>query len=222
MSTVFAEVECIVNSSPLGQPSNDANDLQPLTPNHLILGRATASTPQGPFREARTHRKRFEYIQSLVQQFWSRFQKEYLQTLMRRAKWKQKERQFKIGDIVLMVDENVSRGKWNLARVIEVFPGKDGVIRNVKLKTKSGEYKRSVHKCCPILEKILPDGGPEGCFEHLHKLIHLFIFYCACLVIFLDFLQSDWLQRRAAFYDILTAVQKCYFVATKFCLQSGI
>ena len=95
---------------------------------------------------------------------------------MRREKWKQKERQFKIGDIVLMVDENVSRGKWNLARLIEVFPGKDGVIRNVKLKTKSGEYKRSVHKCCPILEKILPDGGPEGCFEHLHKLIHLFIF----------------------------------------------
>ena len=153
MSTVFAEVEYIVNSRPLGQPSNDANDLQPLTPNHLILGRATADAPQGPFREARTHRKRFEYIQSLVQQFWSRFQKEYLQTLMRRAKWRQRERQFKIGDIVLIVDENVSRGKWNLARVIEVFPGKDGVIRNVKLKTKSGEYKRSVQKCCPILEE---------------------------------------------------------------------
>ena len=153
MSTVFAEVECIVNSRPLGQPSNDANDLQPLTPNHLILGRATADAPQGPFREARTHRKRFGYIQSLVQQFWSRFQKEYLQTLMRRAKWRQRERQFMIGDIVLMVDENVSRGKWNLARVIKVFPGNDGVIRNVKLKTKSGEYKRSVQKCCPILEE---------------------------------------------------------------------
>ena len=72
---------------------------------------------------------------------------------MRRAKWRQRERQFKIGDIVLMVHENVSGGKWNLARVIEVFPGKDGVIRNVKLKTKSGEYKRSVQKCCPILEE---------------------------------------------------------------------
>ena len=39
---------------------------------------------------------------------------------------------------------------------------------------------------------------------------------------FFDFLQSDWLQQRAAFYDILTVVQKCYFVATKFCLQSPI
>ena len=32
-----------------------------------------------------------------------------------------------------------------------------------------------------------------------------------------------WLATAAAaFYDILTVVQKCYFVATKFCLQSAI
>jgi hypothetical protein len=28
-----------------------------------------------------------------------------------------------------------------------------------------------------------------------------------------DFLQSDWLQQRAAFYAILTVVQKSYFLA---------
>jgi hypothetical protein len=35
-------------------------------------------------------------------------------------------------------------------------------------------------------------------------------------VIFFDFLQSDWLQQRATFYDILTEkilVQKSYFLA---------
>ena len=32
-----------------------------------------------------------------------------------------------------------------------------------------------------------------------------YFFICACQVIFFDFLQSDWLQQRAAFYDILTA-----------------
>ncbi len=36
----------------------------------------------------------------------------------------------------------------------------------------------------------------------------------ACLVIFFYFLQSDWLQQRAAFYDILTVAQKCYFLKT--------
>ena len=141
MATVFAEAECLVNSRPLGQPSNDANDPQPLTLNHLILGRATADIPQGPFKESKTYRKRFEYVQSLVQQFWKRFQRKYLQTLMRRSKLKQKGRQFKVGEIVLVVNENVARGKWNFARVIEVFPGKDGVIRNVRLRTRTGEYK---------------------------------------------------------------------------------
>ena len=29
--------------------------------------------------------------------------------------------------------------------------------------------------------------------------------------VFFDFLQSDWLQERAAFYDILTVVQKRFF-----------
>ena len=40
---------------------------------------------------------------------------------------------------------------------------------------------------------------------------YIYFFICACQVIFFDFLQSDWLQQRAAFYDILTVVQKCYF-----------
>ena len=48
MSTIFAEVECLINSRPLGYPSNDPNDPQPLTPNHIILGRASATVPQGP------------------------------------------------------------------------------------------------------------------------------------------------------------------------------
>ena len=152
MSTLFAEVKCLVNSRPLGYPSNDPNDLQPLTPNHLILGRATVDVPQGPFTEVKSSRKRFEYIQSLIQRFWGRFQKEYLHTLMRRSKWQRKARPFKIGDVVLVVDDNLDRGKWNLGRVTEVFPGADGVVRNIKIKTKSGEYKRSVQKCCPILE----------------------------------------------------------------------
>ena len=82
MATVFAEVQCLVNSCPLGNPSNDANDLQPITPNHFILGRATTEIPQGPFRETKNSRKRFEFIQALAQQFWNRFHWEYLQTLM--------------------------------------------------------------------------------------------------------------------------------------------
>ena len=155
MSTVFSEVECLVNSRPLGYPSNDCSpyDLQPLTPNHFILGRATAEAPQGPFRETKGCRKRFEYVQALVQQFWNRFHREYMQTLMRRTKWKTKNQQLKVSDIVLLDDTGVARRKWSMATIIEVYPGRDGIVRNVKVRTKSGEYKRSVQRCCLIIEE---------------------------------------------------------------------
>ena len=41
-------------------------------------------------------------------------------------------------------------GKWNLGRVINVFPGHDGRIRNVKVKTRTGEYERPVTKIAVI------------------------------------------------------------------------
>ena len=105
MSTVFTEVQCLVNSQPLGHPSNATNDLPPLTPNNFILSRATADVPQGPFREAKAYRKRFEFVQSLVQQFGGRFQREYFETLMRRTKWQRNERQLKDGDIELVSEQ---------------------------------------------------------------------------------------------------------------------
>ena len=62
------------------------------------------------------------------------------------------QRQVIVGDLVLLVDYNAPRGKWNMARVKETYPGRDGVVRNVLVKTKTGEYKRSIQKCCVILE----------------------------------------------------------------------
>ena len=49
--------------------------------------------------------------------------------------------------------QQCTRGKWDLARVTDVFPGPDGVVRNVQVKTSKGEYKRSIQKCCPLIEK---------------------------------------------------------------------
>ena len=46
------------------------------------------------------------------------------------------------------------------------------------------------------------------------QIIGFIYFIFACLVTFFYFLQSDWLEQRAAFYDTLTVVQKCYFLTT--------
>jgi len=40
--------------------------------------------------------------------------------------------------------------KWALARIVEVPPGCDGVIRTVTVRTSKGIYKRPVVKISPI------------------------------------------------------------------------
>lgn len=80
MSTVFAEVESLINSRSLGYLSSDPNDPQPLTPNHLLLGCTSPCVPQGPFKESTNPRKCFAFIQNLAQQFWRRFLQEYIPT----------------------------------------------------------------------------------------------------------------------------------------------
>ena len=51
--------------------------------------------------------------------------------------------------MVIIKDEKVSSMYWSLGRTTELFPGKDGVIRTVSVKTKKNvtkkdEMKRSV------------------------------------------------------------------------------
>ena len=49
LRTVFAEVTSILNSRPICPSSDDPNDLEPLTPNHLLLQRRNLFVPPGVF-----------------------------------------------------------------------------------------------------------------------------------------------------------------------------
>ena len=93
--------------------------------------------------------------------------------------WTSKERPFKVDDKVLVVESGVARGKWNLARVIKVYPVLGGVLRNVKLRTKTGEYKWSVRKCCLIL--VVPNRG-WMVFRTVCMNIELFNFYALVIL----------------------------------------
>lgn len=48
--TVMCEVESILNSCPITVVSDDSRDLQPLTPNHLLLLKSDSPMPPGVFR----------------------------------------------------------------------------------------------------------------------------------------------------------------------------
>lgn len=40
--------------------------------------------------------------------------------------------------------------QWPIGRIVEIFPDKDGVVRVVAVKTRTGRFKRPVVKVCPL------------------------------------------------------------------------
>ena len=51
LQTVMCEVEAVINSRPLTKSSDDVDDLEPLTPNHLLLLKGKPALPPGVFQK---------------------------------------------------------------------------------------------------------------------------------------------------------------------------
>lgn len=153
LRTVFAETMGILNSRPLCPSSDDPNDLEPITPSHLLQQRQGMSLPPGAFEEEDLHsRKQWRRGQVLSNHFWTRWLREYLPLLQERKKWVLKRRNLAVNDLVLVVTENVPRGQWLLARVMKVFPGPDGLVRTAEVKTKNSTLVRPISKLCLLEE----------------------------------------------------------------------
>ena len=136
--TVVMEASNILNSRPLTRNSDDAQDEQPLTPNHLLKLRSCQDLPPGIFDESDAYTKRrWRQAQYMINLFWKRWVREYLPTLQQRQKWHAIKSDMKVGDLVLVMDKDYSRGKWPLGRVIQVLPSKDGLVRTADVKTTS-------------------------------------------------------------------------------------
>ena len=145
--TVVVEVEGILNSRPLTPCSEDPDDLDPITPAQILAPRQYLDLPPGIFRkEDGLLRNKYRQGQYLIDLFWKRFVKEYLVLLQRRQKWIRETRDLKVGDLVLVADENLPRQRWPLARVSRVFSGRDGHVRSCELKTPTGLYQRPITK----------------------------------------------------------------------------
>ena len=146
LETLFCEAESIVNNRPLTKLSDDPCDPSPLTPNHLLLLKGNASLPPGKFVKDDKYRRRWRHVQHLADQFWRTWLKLYLPELQKRSKWLKRQDNVKTGDLVLIADENTPRNLWPLAIVQEVKPGRDGLVRSVKVRTRSTELVRPITK----------------------------------------------------------------------------
>lgn len=72
LSTLMCEVEAIVNGRTI--TTDDPRDLEPLTPNHLLLLRAGPAVPPGIFSKQDCYNKRhWRQVQYLADMFWRRW-----------------------------------------------------------------------------------------------------------------------------------------------------
>ncbi|XP_068684765.1 uncharacterized protein [Montipora foliosa] len=155
LRTFVVEVEKILNDRPITPVSSDLQDLEALTPNHILLLRRNPSSAPDVFKESDKFKARWKHIHLLADHFWQRWNKEYLPTLQERQKWLRPQPNFEVGDLVLMTDRNTPRGQWPKALVEQTFPDSEGLVRQVVIRTADGVYRRDVRKLCLLEEKLL-------------------------------------------------------------------
>jgi hypothetical protein len=159
--TVLKKIAAILNSRPLFPESEDINDYSAITPAHFLIGRAMTFKPEENVVDVATNRlDRWQRIQKHVQQFHQAWRKDYLHGMQQRTKRYKERVELKIGDLVVMVEDNISSFNWPLARIIDTHPGSDGIIRVVTVRNQHGIYKRPVAKVCLIpIESPAFQGG---------------------------------------------------------------
>lgn len=159
--TVLLEVEAILNSKPLGYVSADIADIDPVTPNSLLMGRPDGSLPQVVYPERELlSRRRWRHSQVLADQFWSRFIREYLPGLQTRQKWHSASPELLDKAVVMLVDPQLPRALWPIGHVTKVHRSDDGCIRSADVDIRGHVYTRPVARL--VMLPALPSGEDDA------------------------------------------------------------
>ncbi|GFT00410.1 integrase catalytic domain-containing protein [Trichonephila clavipes] len=144
--TLITQIEAILNSRPLTPLSSDVDDLEVLTPAHFLIGRPITAIVEPSLLQCESNRLNvWQRITKSVQTIWKRWSLSYLNSLQQRKKWIVNKENLKLGDMVLIREENLPPCKWLLGRVVKIYMGKDKKVRVVDIKTGKGMYKRSIN-----------------------------------------------------------------------------
>ena len=148
--TALTQIEAILNSRPLCPLTSNCDDPVPLTPAHFLIGKTLTSIPEQDVTMIQENcLSRYQRLQQIIQHFWCRWNKEYISELQTRVKWKQKSQNLlKVGSLVIVKQDNMPPLKWNVGRVVQLYPGADGIIRVASVRLNDSVVKRAVTKLC--------------------------------------------------------------------------
>lgn len=151
LTTVLIQIENLLNSRPLCVLSSDPSDLSALTPNHFLNVTPLKYLPIEDLIDVPVNRlSRYQLLTKITQSFWQRWSQEYLTSLHQRQKWNTPSNPIKLGTVVVIKDLNTHPLCWPLGIIEKLYPGKDNIVRTVKVTTRSGSYIRPVVRVCPL------------------------------------------------------------------------
>lgn len=151
LNTFLVQIEALLNSRPLCILSDSPADPAALTPAHFLSLTPLDYTPADDLSDVSINQvQRYALVDKLIQSYWRRWHAEYLSCLQTREKWNTTISPIKVGQVVIIKEPNLPTLCWPLGVVEGLHPGKDGVTRVVRVKTKNGSYLRSANRLCPL------------------------------------------------------------------------
>ena len=76
--------------------------------------------------------------------------KEYLPQIGSRQKWYCRSDNLRVGDIVVVIDPGTVRRQWNVGRIVQTYPGPDGLVRVVDVQVNGKTLKRPITRISPL------------------------------------------------------------------------
>ena len=177
LTTLLAEIAQMLNSRPLVRSVNeDVLAGGAITPNHLILGRASVQVPEVELEGKVGLTRRLRFIREVRDDFWKKWLMQVFPNLVPSYRWKRQRRDVVVGDVVLLKDASLVSRKFKLAIVTETRQGLDGRVRSLKLKYRIDrrnelvEVERSVHN---VVVVVPVDWRPEDVEEAVREDVSL-------------------------------------------------
>ncbi len=144
----MAEAESIVNDRPIVPVYDDPQHPSVLRPNDLLLLGPDDEPLEQDIQLRKRLKKRWKQALHIANIFWKRWIQEYLPTLQQTRKWFKPHRNLVVGDLVLISRSKSPRGERPLCVITETFPGTDGLLGQVSVKTFNGVARRAVRSLC--------------------------------------------------------------------------
>ena len=135
---------------------NDVQSHVPLSPSNVLTMRSkVVMPPPGSFGPADAYcHKRWRRTQDIINEFWARWRKEFIQTLQEWKLCRSKQRNFQKGDIVLL-KADYNRNNRPIARILETFPDKHSKLNLIKLRLGDAVGAEQRESRCRITKIVL-------------------------------------------------------------------